>query len=105
MGNYSGQGAVAVATSRGELHPHMAEEQELQRKLTTIMVADIVGYSTLAASDEDWTVRTVGEVRTVLQPRRCRPGMAIPRLQRHRLTRDAERVSISLILIKCADGR
>ena len=44
----------------------MAEEQELQRKLTTIMVADIVGYSTLAASDEDWTVRTVGEVRTVI---------------------------------------
>ncbi len=44
----------------------MAEEQELQRKLTTIMVADIVGFSTLAASDEDWTVRTLGEVRKVV---------------------------------------
>ena len=44
----------------------MAEEPELQRKLTTIMVADIVGYSTLAANDEDWTVRTVGEVRSVV---------------------------------------
>jgi len=44
----------------------MSEEQELQRKLTTILAADIVGYSTLTASDEDWTVRTLGEVRKVV---------------------------------------
>ncbi|MBV8190814.1 MAG: adenylate/guanylate cyclase domain-containing protein [Alphaproteobacteria bacterium] len=42
------------------------EEQNLQRKLTTILVADVVGFSRLTANDEDWTIRAVGEVRAIV---------------------------------------
>ena len=39
---------------------------EIKRKLATIMVADIVGFSRLAAQDEDWTIRALGEFRAVV---------------------------------------
>ena len=42
------------------------EERDMKRKLATIMVADIVGFSRLAATNEDWTIRTLGEFRRVV---------------------------------------
>jgi formylglycine-generating enzyme required for sulfatase activity/class 3 adenylate cyclase len=42
------------------------EESDIKRKLATIMVADIVGFSRLAATDEDWTIRSLGEFRTIV---------------------------------------
>jgi formylglycine-generating enzyme required for sulfatase activity/class 3 adenylate cyclase len=41
-------------------------EHDMKRKLATIMVADIVGFSRLAAQDEDWTIRSLGEFRRVV---------------------------------------
>jgi len=41
-------------------------EQDIKRKLATILVADIVGYSRLTAQDEDWTIRALGEFRKVI---------------------------------------
>ena len=37
-----------------------------ERKLATILVADIVGYSRLTANDEDWTIRALGEFRKIV---------------------------------------
>lgn len=42
------------------------EEGDLKRKLATIMVADIVGYSRLTANDEDWTIRALSEFRGIV---------------------------------------
>jgi len=42
------------------------QERDMKRKLATIMVADIIGFSRLAATDEDWTIRTLGEFRRVV---------------------------------------
>jgi len=42
------------------------EGEDLKRKLATILVADIVGYSRLTANDEDWTIRALGEFRGVV---------------------------------------
>jgi class 3 adenylate cyclase len=41
-------------------------EDELKRKLATIMVADVVAYSRLTAQDEDWTIRALGDFRKVV---------------------------------------
>ena len=41
-------------------------EHEIKRKLATIMVADIVGFSRLTANDEDWTIRSLGEFRRIV---------------------------------------
>ncbi|MBV9827362.1 MAG: hypothetical protein JO001_17110 [Alphaproteobacteria bacterium] len=37
----------------------------MRRKLATILVADVVAFSRLTAQNEDWTIRTLGEFRTV----------------------------------------
>ena len=42
------------------------EVQDMRRKLATIMVADIVGFSRLTATNEDWTIRALGEFRAVV---------------------------------------
>src|SRR5215467_4480306 len=42
------------------------EETDIKRKLATILVADIVGYSRLTANDEDWTIRALGEFRKIV---------------------------------------
>ena len=42
------------------------DEQDLKRKLATIMVADIVGFSRLTANDEDWTIRALAEFRGIV---------------------------------------
>jgi class 3 adenylate cyclase len=42
------------------------EEHEIKRKLATIMVADIVGFSRLTAANEDWTIHALGEFRVVV---------------------------------------
>jgi formylglycine-generating enzyme len=42
------------------------DEPEIKRKLATILVADIVGYSRLTANDEDWTIRALGEFRRIV---------------------------------------
>jgi formylglycine-generating enzyme required for sulfatase activity/class 3 adenylate cyclase len=42
------------------------EETDIKRKLATILVADIVGYSRLTANDEDWTIRALGDFRKVV---------------------------------------
>ncbi|MBV8778046.1 MAG: SUMF1/EgtB/PvdO family nonheme iron enzyme [Alphaproteobacteria bacterium] len=42
------------------------EETDIKRKLATIMVADIVGFSRLAATDEDWTIRALGDFRKIV---------------------------------------
>jgi formylglycine-generating enzyme required for sulfatase activity/class 3 adenylate cyclase len=42
------------------------EDQDIKRKLATILVADIVGYSSLTAHDEDWTIRALGEFRKIV---------------------------------------
>jgi len=42
------------------------QDQEIKRKLATILVADIVGYSSLTAHDEDWTIRALGEFRKIV---------------------------------------
>ena len=44
----------------------MERDQEIKRKLATILVADIVGYSSLTAHDEDWTIRALGEFRKIV---------------------------------------
>jgi class 3 adenylate cyclase len=41
-------------------------DMDIKRKLATILVADIVGYSRLTANDEDWTIRALGEFRKVV---------------------------------------
>jgi formylglycine-generating enzyme required for sulfatase activity/class 3 adenylate cyclase len=43
-----------------------SEEQDIKRKLATIIVADIVGYSRLTANDEDWTIRALGDFRKIV---------------------------------------
>ena len=43
-----------------------SEERNIKRKLATILVADIVGYSRLTAQDEDGTIRRLGEFRDVV---------------------------------------
>jgi formylglycine-generating enzyme required for sulfatase activity/class 3 adenylate cyclase len=42
------------------------EEADIKRKLATILVADIVGYSRLTANDEDWTIRALGDFRKIV---------------------------------------
>jgi formylglycine-generating enzyme required for sulfatase activity/class 3 adenylate cyclase len=42
------------------------DDQDIKRKLATILVADIVGYSRLTAQDEDWTIRALGEFRKIV---------------------------------------
>jgi formylglycine-generating enzyme required for sulfatase activity/class 3 adenylate cyclase len=42
------------------------EEPNIKRKLATILVADIVGYSRLTANDEDWTIRSLGDFRKIV---------------------------------------
>jgi formylglycine-generating enzyme required for sulfatase activity/class 3 adenylate cyclase len=42
------------------------EESDIKRKLATILVADIVGYSRLTANDEDWTIRALGDFRKIV---------------------------------------
>jgi formylglycine-generating enzyme required for sulfatase activity/class 3 adenylate cyclase len=42
------------------------EGSDIRRKLATIMVADIVGFSRLTANDEDWTIRSLGEFRSIV---------------------------------------
>jgi adenylate cyclase len=42
------------------------QEHDIKRKLATIMVADIVGFSSLTANDEDWTIRSLGEFRIIV---------------------------------------
>ena len=42
------------------------EAQDMKRKLATIVVADIIGFSRLTAQDEDWTIRTLAEFRVVV---------------------------------------
>ena len=42
------------------------EEPDIKRKLATILVADIVGYSRLTANDEDWTIRALGDFRKIV---------------------------------------
>src|SRR5437868_4288036 len=41
-------------------------EERIKRKLATILVADIVGYSRLTAQDEDGTIRRLTEFRDVV---------------------------------------
>jgi formylglycine-generating enzyme required for sulfatase activity/class 3 adenylate cyclase len=41
-------------------------DQDIKRKLATILVADIVGYSRLTAHDEDWTIRALGDFRNIV---------------------------------------
>ena len=43
----------------------MAEER-VQRKLTTILAADVEGYSRLMRSDEEATLKTLGEYREII---------------------------------------
>ena len=40
--------------------------QELIRKLTAILSADVKGYSRLMGADEEWTVRTLGTFKGVM---------------------------------------
>jgi class 3 adenylate cyclase len=40
--------------------------EHVRRKLATVLVADIVGYSRLTAEDEDWTVQSLGDLRKVI---------------------------------------
>src|SRR5580704_14729088 len=42
------------------------EDEDIKRKLATILVADIVGYSSLTAHDEDWTIRALGDFRKIV---------------------------------------
>jgi formylglycine-generating enzyme required for sulfatase activity/class 3 adenylate cyclase len=42
------------------------EDTDIKRKLATILVADIVGYSRLTANDEDWTIRALGDFRKIV---------------------------------------
>jgi adenylate cyclase len=42
-------------------------EQELKRKLTAILSADVKGYSRLMGEDEEWTVRTLDTFKGVMK--------------------------------------
>src|ERR1700732_161249 len=42
------------------------EEPDIKRKLDTLLVADIVGYSRMTANDEDWTIRALGDFRKIV---------------------------------------
>ena len=41
--------------------------QELKRKLTAILSADVKGYSRLMGDDEEWTVRTLDTFKNVMK--------------------------------------
>ncbi len=41
-------------------------EYEVTRKLTTILAADVVGYTRLMRADEEATFKTLGEYRDVI---------------------------------------
>ncbi len=41
-------------------------EYEVTRKLTTILAADVVGYTRLMRADEEATLKTLGEYREVI---------------------------------------
>ncbi len=43
----------------------MAEER-IQRKLTTILAADVEGYTRLMRADEEATLKTLGEYREII---------------------------------------
>jgi class 3 adenylate cyclase len=60
----AGSPAASPVSSRGRLSK--MEEHEIKRKLATIMVADIVGFSRLTAANEDWTIHALGEFRVVV---------------------------------------
>src|SRR5437763_9964081 len=55
-----------VGRSYSRLGAERMQEQDIKRKLATIMVADIVGFSRLTANDEDWTIRSLGEFRKIV---------------------------------------
>ncbi len=40
--------------------------QDVKRKLTTILVADVEGYTRLMHADEEATLRTLGEYREII---------------------------------------
>ena len=40
--------------------------QEIKRKLTAILSADVKGYSRLMGEDEEWTVRTLKRYKEVM---------------------------------------
>jgi adenylate cyclase len=60
----AGSPAASPVSSRGRLSK--MEEHEINRKLATIIVADIVGFSRLTAANEDWTIHALGEFRVVV---------------------------------------
>jgi len=41
--------------------------QEVKRKLTAILSADVKGYSRLMGEDEEWTVRTLSTYREIMR--------------------------------------
>ncbi|MGE5257786.1 MAG: hypothetical protein ACM3KE_14000 [Hyphomicrobiales bacterium] len=41
--------------------------QELKRKLSAILSADLKGYSRLMGEDEEWTVRTLDTLKVVMK--------------------------------------
>ena len=53
-----------------------------ERKLTSIVVADVVGYSRLTAADEDGTLARLRELRSDRLKPRCRPGTCCDDLRR-----------------------
>jgi len=42
------------------------DQSDIRRKLATIMVADVVGFSRLTAEDENWTISALAELRGVV---------------------------------------
>ncbi len=49
-------------------------EDKVTRKLTTILAADVEGYTRLMRADEEATLKTLGEYRGKEKPRRSGVG-------------------------------
>ncbi len=46
--------------------PECMAEEKITRKLTTILAADVEGYTRLMRADEEATLKTLGEYRDVI---------------------------------------
>ena len=57
---------VLGATSPTNLWGDSMTTQEVKRKLTAILSADVKGYSRLMGEDEEWTVRTLSAYREIM---------------------------------------
>jgi adenylate cyclase len=63
----SRRGVSSILNSYTNLRENSMTTQEVKRKLTAILSADVKGYSRLMGEDEEWTVRTLSAYREIIR--------------------------------------